>query len=725
MDLATTTALTRNRLRRITTMGLAEIGYRGRQEGSKWIDRIRRDDRPGPLAVLRRHARSLANPAGAQLLVRDALPQRFFAGAGVESRATLRQYFPDLGDDIVQRANTLLDQRFDLLGYRDLCFGDPVDWHLDPVSRTRAPMLHWSRLDPLAYAQVGDSKVIWELNRHQWIVQLAQAYAWSGDQRYADAAVRAIIQWIAANPAGFGINWASSLEVAMRLISWTWVLALLRHSPAPSASALAAILASLHAHASHIVKYLSIYYSPNTHLTGEALGLFYAGTLLPEFDDARRWRETGGAILVEQADRQITDDGIYFEQSTCYQRYSCDIYTHYLLLAAQNGIDVPAKTRSQVERMAGALAAFCNSDRAMPAIGDADGGWLMPLVARAPDDCTGTLALASALFDRDFGVHSAGPVPELVWLMGPDGVSRFTRATRCAAGHSGSRIFRDGGYALMHAGAAGEAHRLIVDVGPLGCPVSCGHGHADLLSIQADIFGEPCLVDPGTYTYTGEGGTVWRNYFRGTPAHSTIAIDGRSQAEPTGPFRWSGRPAATLLDWQSNPQFDLVDASHDAYGPVSHRRRVLFVKPEFWIVLDDLSGDGEHAVDLTFQFAPLRVDLTGLWARAETPGGRALWVVPMSTTPLHANLTSGSTDPIRGWVSADYGVRMPAPCLSYTAIATLPMRVLTLLYPHRDPGWRPDVEPVVNAAGNPIGVQVRSRRTSVRLDHAHVIVDRD
>ena len=81
---------------------------------------------------------------------------------------------------------------------------------------------------------------------------------------------------------------------------------------------------------------------------------------------------------------------------------------------------------------------------------------------------------------------------------------------------------------------------MIVDVGPLGCPVSSGHGHADLLSVQCVVFGDPCLVDAGTGCYTPEPG--WRNYFRSTAAHSTVRVDQRDHAEPAGPFRWHSRP---------------------------------------------------------------------------------------------------------------------------------------------------------------------------------------
>ena len=724
MDHASTSPLSQSRLRRVANMGLVEIGYRGRQEGSKWIDRIRVDGAPDPRAVLRRHAPSIADPDAAEQMLLEAFPQRFFPGATRESMTDLLQRFPDVSGDILPSADKLLDRQFDLLGYRGLYFGNPIDWHLDPVWSKRAPLIHWSRIDVLDRQAVGDSKVIWELNRHQWVVRLAQAYALTGEPRYATAALDAITQWIAANPVGRGINWASSLEVAMRLMSWTWVMALLRNATALSGGTLVMMLASIHAHATHVAKYLSVYYSPNTHLTGEALGLFYAGALLPEFNDAGKWRDLGAGTLIEQSERQISSDGIYFEQSTCYQRYTCEIYLHFLLLAQRNRLDVPGRTRARVVQMIDALEALRNPDGSMPAIGDADGGWLMPLATRSPSDFSAVFALAAAMFDRaDYARAAGGPAPELLWLMGPDGAARFNRADARAARAETSQIFSDGGYAVMRTGVGRESHQLVMDVGPLGCPVSCGHGHADLLSIQASIFGEPCLVDAGTGAYTGEPG--WRDYFRGTTAHSTIAIDGRSQAEPAGPFRWNGRPVVTLLDWQSNPQFDLVDAQHDAYPSVIHRRRVLFVKPDFWLAIDDLAGDGTHAIDLTFQFAPLTVTLeSDLLARAETRRGRVLWIAPVSTTPLTAAVKCGETNPMRGWISPDYGQRTAAPALVYTAKTELPARILTVLYPDRHPGLPPAIEPIVGATGLPVGVRIDSARIVVRLDQPRVVIER-
>src|SRR4029453_19034472 len=103
--------------------------------------------------------------------------------------------------------------------------------------------------------------------------------------------------------------------------SWCWTAALIRNASAVSGQWMMTLLVSIWQHANHVRRYLSYYSSPNTHLTGEALGLFYAGTLFPEFRDAAEWRDTGARVLLAESRSQLLPDGVHFELSTCYQRY--------------------------------------------------------------------------------------------------------------------------------------------------------------------------------------------------------------------------------------------------------------------------------------------------------------------------------------------------------------------------------------------------------------------
>jgi hypothetical protein len=697
-------------LARLRRMSLAEVACRGRQEVSKRLELVSRS---------REDPARLASPLAPRLLeeFKDSIPRRFFEGAvSADTPALLAALMPEDRAEALARADQGVCGRFDLLGYRGLSFGRPVDWHLDPIHGRRSPLVHWSRIDPLDATVVGDSKVIWELNRHQWLVWLGQGYRLTRAPVYARAFADSVEQWLAANPRGQGINWSSSLEVALRTLSWCWALALFRDAECLTAELFARLRASVRQHAAHVEKYLSHYFSPNTHLTAEALGLVYAGTVFPDLEEAEHWRALGAQILADQCERQVLPDGVYFEQSTCYQRYTVEIYLHFLLLSARSGGRVPPVVGERVQQMLDFLLAMRRPDGGVPQIGDADGGFLLPLARREPEDLRGVFSVAAAHFGRsDYAWAACGATPELVWLLGPRGLDRFDALVPAPPEAPPSRVFPEGGYVVMRSGWERDGHQLILDVGPLGCPVSGGHGHADLLSLQCSAFGEPFLVDPGTYVYNGQ--RAWRDYFRSTAAHSTVVVDGASQAEPAATFAWQERPRAELRLWHSTQTLDLAEAGHAAYrrlpDPVSHKRRVIFVKPRYFVIVDDLEGAAEHRVELRFQFAPLPVSVEDdQWIRARAPGGSGLLLRSLASVPLQTAIVAGASDPIAGWVSAGYGRREPAPLLICSTVARLPLRVFSVLLPIRDASSAPPAVSLLEREGRgPIGVTVNGEET--------------
>jgi hypothetical protein len=129
---------------------------------------------------------------------------------------------------------------------------------------------------------------------------------------------------------------------------------------------------------------------------------------------------------VEESGRRILPDGICFEQATCYQRYTAEIGLHLLLLGRRAGVAVPRAVGERLQRLLDTLLVLRRPDGAMPSIGDADGGWLLPLSRRAPDDLRGVFAPAAVLFSRrDYAWAAGGPAPEVPWLLGAEAQGRF------------------------------------------------------------------------------------------------------------------------------------------------------------------------------------------------------------------------------------------------------------------------------------------------------------
>jgi hypothetical protein len=339
----------------------------------------------------------------------------------------------------------------------------------------------------------------------------------------------------------------------------------------------------------------------------------------------------------------------------------------------------------------------------------------------------GVFSTAAALFERpEYAWAAGGLAPETQWLLGPVGAAAFRAIAPAPPDASSHGLFSTGGYVVMRSGWEPRDHQVIFDVGPLGPPAAAGHAHADLLSLQCAVFGEPCVVDSGTFLYAAN--LPWRDMFRGTAAHSTVMVDGAGQAVPAGPFAWQATPSARLRRHASDHTFGYADAEHSAYcrlpDPVVHRRRVLFLKPRFLIVVDDLEGRADHRIDTRFQFAPLRVEQRNGWVRALGAEGRGLQIRSFANVGLTTRIVEGDEFPPQGWVSPDYGLRRPAPAMVVTAEARLPLRIITLLIPtDGDHGAAPDVSLLDRDARRPSGLVLDGGRDTLRFEEDGVVVN--
>src|SRR6266403_4161705 len=378
--------------------------------------------------------------AGAIQLNTDSAagPGQFFFSAMEISERTelLRKHLPDEAAEILREADEICAHRFRLLGYENLDFtlnggsgnfnfkDKAIDWHLDPVHGKRAPLDPWFKIPFLDFAVVGDHKVTWELNRHQHLVTLAKARLLSGDEKYARELMAQWRSWIKANPYPLGINWGSTLEVAFRSLSWIWVDHLL--AGASECAAFREEMApALAFHGRYIERYLSTYFSPNTHLLGEAVALFFLGTLYPQMPGAARWKDSGWKIVLREAERQVRPDGVYFEQSLHYHVYALDFFLYTRLLAARNGNEIPAAYDAVVERMLDVVAALAQAGPA-EGFGDDDGGRLWNPRRNRTEQMTDPLALGAAIYSTEFSAVRL--TEEEIWLFGNPAVEKLARA---------------------------------------------------------------------------------------------------------------------------------------------------------------------------------------------------------------------------------------------------------------------------------------------------------
>nr|WP_303715452.1 alginate lyase family protein [Kutzneria buriramensis]WKX16035.1 alginate lyase family protein [Kutzneria buriramensis] len=588
---------------------------------------------------------------------------------------------PDAAKRLIAEADRLMYGHAEYFGVVRDDLTDP-DWWCDPKTGRRAP---WGYAFDVPYRNedaVGDIKQIWELSRHQYLTQLAAAYAITGNERYAERVAEHLRSWWTANPPLRGVHWISGIELGIRLLSWVWVRRLL--DGWPGAAGLfednPVALNQIWHHQRWLAAFPSRGSSANNHVIAEAAGQFAASCAFGWFPSSARWRADALRSLERHLRGNTFDSGLNRELATEYHGLVLELGLAAVAEADAAGRPVPASIRLVLLRMTDALAAIVDSRLRPPRQGDADDGHGIVLDGAGTDRWGSLLATGDAVFGRlDWWPEVTGTdvrTPLLAALIKPTKPAVTRPASRPAH-------FADAGMTVLR--GPGEIW-CRCDGGPHGFLSIAAHAHADALSVEVRHDGVDVLADPGTYCYHGQ--PEWRQYFRSTLGHNTLQLDGGDQSLSGGPFLWTRHARSRVLTVDTSGTSDGGTArwcaEHDGYQGSVHRRRVeLTAAKQELRVVDEVRGQHSPrpAVRLAFHLGPaIAADLVGnravlTWIR-DDEGRSAVLDLPGE---LSWRAHRGETEPPLGWYSAGFGRKEPTTTLVGTGFADGAQEFTTVL----------------------------------------------
>lgn len=561
-------------------------------------------------------------------------------------------------------------------------FGNPIDWHRNPLNynRWRADA-HWSSV--LAdETRVGDVKLSWEIARfpQAYIMARCAAFFPEAAPDLSSAFVSQVRGFLECNPAGQGIHWNSGQEIALRLMSWLFGLNVFFHDgtiPADFQKELGKHIAVCGAHIAQHIEYAreSVY---NNHLLSEALALYIAGHVLPDVETAHVWVSEGRRLLEHEANHQVYPDGGYIQQSHNYHRFAIQIYLWALGFARSYSDPIPPDWIRALERSLDFLLAHQNpADGRLPNYGANDGALPLPLSSCDFSDFRPTLQAAS-IMTRQERVYQRGPWDEMaVWFCGPSALElplRKVNRTSVSFSHTGYHVLRGRqpeNFAAFRCGTILDRFSQI-----------------DMLHLDVWWRGHNVLADAGSYLYNGP--EEWHGHFLRTESHNTVQVDGLDQMLHYRKFKCLYWTRAELLHFEDNPDWALCEGEHYGYkrhpGRCVHRRSVLFLKDDLWVVVDRLEGSGTHRARLHWLGGdfPYRPGLDGQTSlQLETPDGPFhVGVFSAAGRPLSGEIVAGQDDPPCGWLSRYYAEKVPAPSLSVELSGRLPLTMVSILGPH-------------------------------------------
>ena len=211
--------------------------------------------------------------------------------------------------------------------------------------------------------------------------------------------------------------------------------------------------------------------------------------------------------------------------------------------------------------------------------------------------------------------------------------------------------------------------------------------------------GQNVLRDCGTYQYYPPEGRAMEDYFQLSAAHNTIEIDRRSPVERVSRFLYFPWPRAELRRFEAGEsavQYFEGESSDYDRPPwrVLHRRSIVGLAGDIWLIIDDLLGVGRHTATVRWHLAdvPVTFDKPANTVKLTLPTGD--WCL---NTSCHSNRSWDRLEIIRGRDATRSDSRISHPPITASEFrfqswkgrlpTELPLRLLTVAAPGKISHW--------------------------------------
>ena len=492
----------------------------------------------------------------------------FFDDAKATAEYALR-CSPDECRKIIRTADDTIEQRF-IFNLR---------WDLE---QTQVPVVFDDDIDWL-YQPGDDPEFIYAFNRMRFWICLGQAYAITGDEKYARCFVSQLMHWIRTVPFSPESKAWRTIETGIRMEHWCKAIQYFRGSPCLTDDVIDAFVRSVTEHAEYIMGVWNSYNLLSNWGILANHGLFVASVVLPEDDRTIIWRKTAVERLAAEAEIQIYDDGVHWEQSAMYHNEVLHCMLDVVLLAQRFSIDLPPSFTERIHKAALASALMQKPDGSEPMSGDSD------------DIDQRDLTEKSAYIFSDPVIRSFGEdhmTFDAVWDAGADAASIYEGMESNPSPMLSA--FPDSGHVVYR---CGDTYLSFKD-GPIGA----GHSHADQTHVDLAFGGCDILIDPGRYTYVDK---PERYEFKDSSAHNLVTIDGMNSYVKKDSWEYSKMSESYGLKWKEKGGMAFIKGGHLGYIFSSSfvSRKIVAVDPSIIVVIDECYGRGRHTMDGYWHFS--------------------------------------------------------------------------------------------------------------------------
>lgn len=603
----------------------------------------------------------------------DAVVEHFRTRTAPEYLFSAKDMEAFQDNSIIEEADEVL--KHNLYGYQ---FPGEIEWLFNPTKDT-------SR----------DNEWSWSLYRHIYWQPLARAYVQTKDEKYTKEFLDQMKSFAENWPVKpfmedetFETNFKfpghawRTIETAMRVYtSWLPCMEAFRSSTVWGREEWVLFLTMICDHASFLMTHYSNHNRSSNWLTMESGALLQCGIMFPEIKSD--WKLTGYQRVMHELKYSFDNDGIHMERTPIYHMVAAGVYLQAWRLCVKNGLPVPPYGLPTLEKAAEFLMKLVKPDFSTPMIGDADRD---DLLGRTCD--TSLYEGMNLTFDPIDLNEMRAYFRVMYEITGREDFLYFaTGRKEGTAPKERNFKFTDAGIYVMRTGweehdSYFHLHGIQLERGEKST-----HSHNDTGHIDLHIKGEDILTDSGRFIYNSSCWKDWRHYFLSAKAHNTLYVDDHEMGVVPGVTRVRGVRTYCHC-FEENDQYQIIDLSHNGYvftdDPIYHRRRVLHLAGDIYVIDDQVTGLGlkEHDIRLYFNFAfgELTEGDHGEFTYVSQKE-RRYRIGSLASSPVEYEILNGSEEPMGGWISYGYAWKKPIPQLAVRRIGTAPIRFITVISP--------------------------------------------
>lgn len=544
-------------------------------------------------------------------------------------------------------------------------FSDPdsIDWHKDIFSNQSFPKIFSKSINILSNPSLS-AKVVWEVNRLQFLMKIAIDYNSTKDDAHLHLFIKIIKSWISDNPYLKGVNWYSNIEINLRLINWflCWEVldadSLMVENKVFKEFVAKDWIPSIYSHCMYSYQNPSKYSSANNHLVSEYSGLFIASSKW-EFQESEKWKQYSKKGLEEEIVKQHSSKGINKEEAAEYIQFVTDFFLIAFIVGEKTQNPFSLKYKLYLHNIFNYIFNFLDSKGNFPPYGDEDDGKCFIVDFDERFNNFKSLLTSGAIIFQDsrLKIKSNGFDLKNKLLFGESCRDAFGLVPSVPIEEKSEFYKEEGHFFFRKKDNNNDEIYLHFDAAPLGFLSIAAHGHADALSIILHIDGDPILIDPGTYIYHTH--KEWRNYFISTLAHNTICIDHLNQALQGGPTLWLQHYKTQVSDLIQTDKIESVTASNNGYEAVgcSHQRTVYFERnTNKFTITDEIDVNQEnHEIFQPWHLHPsveIGIVNDNIYQLKHKMGDRKIKIT--FDPKLSFEIVTGQLKPILGWYSPSF-----------------------------------------------------------------------